>query len=107
IFGRLRSVPLTFLGAVVVGCMEAYLAGYLPQNAYLPGLRLAAPALLLFVSLLVFPHGRLRGRARRLVKVPVPTVRGTILFAAIIVALGSVLASLLGKSGLGPDGPTF
>ena len=43
IFGRLRSMPLTFVGAIVVGCMESYLAGYLPQNAYLPGLRLAAP----------------------------------------------------------------
>jgi branched-chain amino acid transport system permease protein len=107
IFGRLRSVPLTFLGAVVVGCMESYLAGYLPQNAYLPGLRLAAPALLLFVSLLVFPHGRLRGRARRLVKVPMPTVRGTILFAAVVVALGAVLASLLGKSDLVTYGPIF
>jgi branched-chain amino acid transport system permease protein len=107
IFGRLRSVPLTFLGAVVVGSMESYLAGYLPQNPYLLGLRLAAPALLLFVSLLVFPHGRLRGRARRLVKVPVPTVRGTILFAVVIVALGAVLASVLGKSDLVTYGPIF
>jgi branched-chain amino acid transport system permease protein len=107
IFGRLRSVPLTFVGAVVVGCMESYLAGYLPQNPYLPGLRLAAPALLLFVSLLLFPHRQLRGRARRLVKVPVPTVRGTILFAAVIVALGVVLASVLGKSDLVTYGPIF
>ena len=36
-----------FVGAIVVGCMESYLTGYLPQNQYLPGLRLAAPALLL------------------------------------------------------------
>src|SRR5690242_1947419 len=27
IFGRLRSVPLTFVGAIVVGCMESYLTG--------------------------------------------------------------------------------
>jgi branched-chain amino acid transport system permease protein len=107
IFGRLRSVPLTFLGAVVVGCMESYLAGYLPQNQFLPGLRLAAPALLLFVSLLVFPHGRLRGRARRLVKVPAPTMRGTVLFAVVIVAFGVALSSVLDKSGLVAYGPIF
>nr|HQV17398.1 branched-chain amino acid ABC transporter permease [Gordonia sp. (in: high G+C Gram-positive bacteria)] len=59
IFGRLKSLPLTFLGAIVVGCMESYLAGYLPQNDYLPGLRLAAPAILLLLALLLFPHGRL------------------------------------------------
>ena len=53
VFGRLRSLPLTFLGAIVVGCTESYLTGYLPQNEYLPGLRLAAPALLLFAALLL------------------------------------------------------
>lgn len=107
VFGRLRSLPLTFVGAIVVGCMESYLAGYLPQNAYLPGLRLAAPALLLFVSLLVFPHRRLRGRVRRLVAVPVPTVRGTALLAAGVIALGVVLASVLGDADLLTYGPIF
>jgi branched-chain amino acid transport system permease protein len=107
IFGRLRSIPLTFVGAIVVGCTESYLAGYLPQNAYLPGLRLAAPALLLFLSLLAFPHRRLRGRARRLVAVPVPTLRGTALFAAATVAFGVVLASVLGASDLLTYGSIF
>lgn len=107
VFGRLRSLPLTFVGAVVVGCMESYLAGYLPQNAYLPGLRLAAPALLLFVSLLVFPHRRLPGRARRLVPVPVPTLRGTAVFAGVIVVFGIVLATVLSEPDLVTYGPIF
>jgi branched-chain amino acid transport system permease protein len=97
IFGRLRSLPLTFLGAVVVGCTEAYLTGYLPQNDFLPGLRLAAPALLLFAVLLLFPHGRLRGRDRKLIQVPVPPARGTAVFAACIVAGGLFLAATLGE----------
>jgi branched-chain amino acid transport system permease protein len=59
IFGRLRSLPLTFLGAVVVGCAEGYLTGYLPQNQYLSGLRLAIPAIILFVVLLVLPNPRM------------------------------------------------
>jgi branched-chain amino acid transport system permease protein len=107
VFGRLRSLPWTFVGAVVVGGMESYLAGYLPQNAYLPGLRLAAPALLLFLSLLVFPHRRLRGRVRRLVAVPVPAVRGTLLLAVAIVVFGVVLASVLGAADLLTLGPIF
>ena len=42
VFGLLRSLPLTFVGAVVVGCMESYLTGYLPpNNAFLIGFRLA------------------------------------------------------------------
>ncbi|WP_405735409.1 ABC transporter permease [Streptomyces sp. NBC_01537] len=107
VFGRLRSLPLTFLGAVVVGCTESYLTGYLPQNAYLPGLRLAAPALLLFAALLVFPHRRLRGRDRRLRQVPVPTLRGTAVFAAATIAFGVVLASMLSDSDLITYGPIF
>ncbi|MCX5044223.1 ABC transporter permease [Aldersonia sp. NBC_00410] len=100
IFGRLKNLPMTFVGAIVVGCLESYLAGYLPQNPYLPGLRLAAPALLLFAALLIFPHGRLRGRAYRLTKVPLPTIRGTVIFGAVIIAFGVVLATVLTESDL-------
>ncbi|MFD4604676.1 ABC transporter permease [Streptomyces sp. NPDC058464] len=95
VFGRLRSLPLTFLGAVVVGLLEAYLAGYLPQNDYLPGLRLAAPALLLFLALLAFPHRRLRRRDRTAVRVPLPGRRGSLVFAGCVLALALLLVSVL------------
>ncbi|MFD0689816.1 ABC transporter permease subunit [Actinomadura fibrosa] len=107
IFGRLRSLPLTFLGAVVVGCLESYLTGYLPQNPYLPGLRLAAPALLLFAALLLFPHRRLRGRDRRLARVPLPSRRGALVFAASVAAAGVVLATVLEGDDLVTFGPLF
>ena len=107
IFGRLRSLPLTFLGAVVVGCLESYLTGYLPQNNYLPGLRLAASPLLLFVALLLFRHGQLPHRDRQLREVPMPTIRGTALFALAIVALGVLLAAVLSPSDLVTYGAIF
>lgn len=107
IFGRLRSVPMTFAGAVVVGCMESYLTGYLPDNSLLTGLRLAAPALMLFVALLVFPHGRLHGRNIRLRPVPVPTIRGTAIFAVAIVVFGVVLGTVLSQSDLITYGAIF
>ncbi|MGN0041888.1 branched-chain amino acid ABC transporter permease [Rhodococcus sp. (in: high G+C Gram-positive bacteria)] len=107
IFGRLKSLPMTFVGAIVIGCMEAYLAGYLPQNEYLPGLRLAAPALVLLLALLLFPHGRLRGRDRHLSPVPLPSVRGTFAFAGVIVAFGLLLATVLGAGDLVTYGQIF
>ena len=107
IFGRLKSLPLTFLGAIVVGCMESYLAGYLPQNDYLPGLRLAAPAILLLLALLLFPHGRLRGRDRQLSPVPLPTMRGTWFLAAVIVLFGVILATVLSDSDILSYGRIF
>lgn len=107
IFGRLRNLPMTFAGAVVVGLMESYLTGYLPQNEYLPGLRLAAPALLLFLALLMFPHGRLRGRDRKLKPVPLPTINGSMAFAATIVVFGLFLATMLGEADLITYGAMF
>ncbi|KJF23587.1 ABC transporter permease [Rhodococcus sp. AD45-ID] len=107
IFGRLKSLPMTFVGAIVVGCMESYLTGYLPQSPYLPGLRLAAPAILLLLALLLFPHGRLRRRDRHLSQVPLPTVRGTIAFAGVIVAFGLILATVLGEGDLITYGQIF
>ncbi|MGV9408603.1 branched-chain amino acid ABC transporter permease [Nocardia sp. NPDC003693] len=107
IFGRLRNLPMTFVGAVVVGCLESYLAGYLPQNDYLPGLRLAAPALLLLLALLLFPHGRLRGRDRTLAAVPLPTWSSSAAFAGVVAALGVILATVLAEADLITYGSIF
>lgn len=98
IFGRLRSLPLTFLGAVVVGLTEGYLSGYLPQNQYLPGLRIASPAIILFIVLLALPNPRLRGRMSRSREFfPMPTIPGAFAFAGAVVALGIVLATTLSQ----------
>ncbi|MEU9350570.1 ABC transporter permease [Streptomyces griseoloalbus] len=107
VFGRLRSLPLTFLGAVVIGLLEAYLTGYLPRNDYLPGLRLAAPALLLLLALLAFPHRRLRGRDRRLVRVPLPTARGSLVFAGSVLVLALVLVTVLSEDAVISYGTVF
>jgi branched-chain amino acid transport system permease protein len=107
IFGRLRSLPMTFVGAVVVGCMESYLNGYLPQNSYLPGLRLAASPLLLLVALLVFRQRQLPGRNRKLSPIPVPSAGGTAVFVASLAAAGLILATVLSPSDLLVYGPMF
>lgn len=98
IFGRLRSLPLTFLGAVVVGCTESFLTGYLPTNQYLPGLRLAAPALILLLVLLLIPNPRLKGRVRSREEFPMPSWRGALLFAGAAMAVAVVLATTLAPS---------
>jgi branched-chain amino acid transport system permease protein len=107
VFGRLRNLPMTFVGAVVVGLLQAYLTGYLPQSTALNGLQNAAPALLLFLALLVFPHGRLRGKSIRLHPVPLPSLRGTAVFALATAATGVVLATVLSQSDLVAYGAIF
>jgi branched-subunit amino acid ABC-type transport system permease component len=108
IFGRLRSLPLTFLGAIVVGCSEGYLSGYLPQNQYLSGLRLAIPAIILFAVLLAIPNPRLRGRMTRSREFfPTPTIKGALGFAAAVAAIGVVLSTTLSDPDLITYGRVF
>ena len=104
IFGRLRSLTLTLLGAIVVGLTDGYLTGYLPQNQYLIGLRIASPAVLLFLVLLVLPNPRLRGRMTRSREFfPMPSVRGALTFAGVVVLGGVVLMTTLST----PDQLTY
>jgi branched-chain amino acid transport system permease protein len=98
VVGRLRSVPMAFLGAVIVGCTESYLAGYLPRSPYLTTMRLASPAIILFVVLLVLPQNKLKSRVRSRESFPVPKWRGAIMFAVGVTFAGIVLATTLGES---------
>ena len=96
IFGRLRSLPLTFLGAVVIGLTEGYLFGYLPGgNQYLTGLRPAASVIILFLVLLLIPNPRLRTHGRLREFFPAPSMNGALLFAGAVLAGGVILATTL------------
>jgi len=108
IFGRLRSLPLTLLGAIVLGLTEGYLTGYLPQSPYLTGMRIASPALLLFVVLILLPNPRLRGRMTRSREYfPLPSIRGSLIFAATVAFGGVVLMSTLSRPDLITYGKLF
>jgi len=98
IIGRLRSLPLTFLGAVILGLTDSYLSGYLPGSAYLQGLRLAAPAIVLFIVLLLIPNPRLRGHVRTREYFPSPSWSGALALAALTVLGAAILASTLSAS---------
>jgi branched-chain amino acid transport system permease protein len=95
IFGRLRSLPFTFFGAVILGCTDAYLLGYAPDSTYWAGLRIASPAILLFCLLLALPNPRLRGRIRSREWFQKPSWGGTSTFSALIVLAAAMLATTL------------
>jgi branched-chain amino acid transport system permease protein len=98
IVGRLRSLPLTFLGAVILGLTDAYLSAYLPNSAYLPGLRIASPAIVLFIVLLLIPNPRLRGHARSREYFPSPSWSGALGLAGLTVLGAAILATTLSPS---------
>jgi len=73
VIGRLTSLPMTFLGAILVGLGQGY-SGYLPNWQLLDGFRDALPTIVLFVALIFLPPVRLRvGQIKGVVAAPIPT----------------------------------
>lgn len=108
IFGRLRSIPLTFVGAVVLGLTGGYLAAYLPgQNQYLAGVPAAAPAIVLFIVLLVLPNPRLRTRNQLREFFPSPSPSGMVLLAGTVIVAGIVLVTTLDTTSVITYGQIF
>ena len=99
--GRLRSLPLTFVGAMVLGLIESYTIGFVNLSGSLIGLRSALPILFLFVVLLAMPEARLRaGRLVGAITPRVPSFRRSLVGAAILVAFCGVLSSVLSEGNL-------
>ena len=96
--GRLRSLPMTFAGAVVLGLADSYAIGYIPtSNQYFSSFRFAIPAVLLFIVLLVLPNPQLRTRSTTASKEDMPrsSWRTALLSAGAIVGVAVVLANVL------------
>jgi branched-chain amino acid transport system permease protein len=96
--GRLRSLPMTFVGAVLLGLADSYAIGYLPHgNPYLTTFRFVIPVVVLFVVLLVLPNPQLRTRSATASRedVPLPSWRTALLTAGSVVLVGAVLAGML------------
>ncbi len=98
--GRLRNLPMTIVGALILGLASGYGSGYAHMVAieakYLSGFLASIPIIILFVVLLVLPQSRLRGSApaRTRETVQTPTWNGTVAFVAVVI-VGSVLLSFV------------
>jgi branched-chain amino acid transport system permease protein len=95
IVGRLRSLPLTFLGAMILGIGESLGVGYVPAS-YLNDVTAALPMGLLIIALLLLPQAKLAaGRVARLRPPKVASLRMTLVGSAVLVVLTVVLAALV------------
>jgi ABC-type branched-subunit amino acid transport system ATPase component/branched-subunit amino acid ABC-type transport system permease component len=71
--GRFTSLPLTWLGGLLIGLVASIATKYVPSSSsLLGGLPPSLPFLVLFVVLLVVPRERLATREPALVRRPVP-----------------------------------
>jgi branched-chain amino acid transport system permease protein len=96
VVGRLRSLPWTFAGALLLGLAQSYAVGYLPPTEALSGLRAAIPALFLFAALLLSPQATLRvGQIKGIAGVPVPPARRALVAGAVLVGAAAAASLAL------------
>jgi branched-chain amino acid transport system permease protein len=99
--GRLRSLPLTFVGALALGLIESYTIGYVHLQGWLLGLRPSLPTLFLFIVLLAMPEARLRtARLAGAVSPRIPTRRASLGGALALVAAALVVSRILSGADL-------
>jgi len=106
-FGRLRNLPLTFVGAVVLGFATRMAfekpTGLFPKNWDWGGnFRLAVPMILLFVVLLVLPQDRLRGAValRTRERFSLPSMADAYVAAVVFVVAVFLLSRIMAASPL-------
>lgn len=95
VVGRLRSIPLTFLGAMILGIGNSMVVGYGPSND-VSDIQAALPMVMLFVVLLLIPEVRLTiGRVVRVrtprVARPTTSLVGAGVVLVVVVILSTVL----------------
>ena len=106
--GRLKSLPLTTVGALLLGLSISYAVGYFPSGGVLSEVQGVIPMAFLFVVLVLLPTARLRtggGQAP-----PTPTVSGlrqSVLGGGALIAVAVLLSVVLSPSGLATGGRTF
>lgn len=97
VVGRLRNLPLTFMGGILIGLGEAYVIGYVPldwQTTWLVNPALALPMAFLFVMILVLPVERLRAVGEvRVSRVPRVAEAGRTMMGAGGIVVAAVLAA--------------
>ncbi|HEV3354707.1 MAG TPA: branched-chain amino acid ABC transporter permease/ATP-binding protein [Acidimicrobiales bacterium] len=88
VVGRLRSLPMTVVGAFVIGLAVTYAVGYLPIGGFLSRIQGAIPMVVLFVALILMREERLRTGNVSSLQVPrVPGLRRSLIAAAAFVAV--------------------
>lgn len=101
LLGKLTSLPLTYVGAMMLGLLQSYAIGYLPTTGDFASVRAAIPALFLFAIVVVLPQVPLRiGQQKGIKSPPVPGPTKSLVSAAVVVAMALIVTASLSDSNL-------
>ncbi|MEI5671738.1 MULTISPECIES: ABC transporter permease [unclassified Nocardioides] len=99
--GRLKSLPMTFAGAMALGLATSYASGYLPTDGLLNSVRNVIPALFLFLVIVLMPQAQLRiGQVKGIVSAPLPSMTKSVGWGAALLLVVALLAGSFADSDL-------
>ncbi len=99
IIGRLRSLPLTYLGGIVIGLTISFQQNFLTWTGRWASGAIAIPTAILFVALLFLPQARIEGRVTRRAAIPrVPRPRTALVGFAALFAVVVLLGAWFGRT---------
>lgn len=99
--GRLKSLPLTFVGAMGLGILQSFAVAYLPTEGALAGIRAVVPALFLFGIIVLMPQAQLRvGQVKGIVSAPLPSTAKAVGWGAGLVGVTLLLVVGLSTANL-------
>src|SRR4051794_13358853 len=95
VVGKLKSLPLTFAGAIALGVIKQHVTFALPNTDTWQSVKLAIPGIYLFAALLLVPAAKLSvGRIVGAKAPKVPSLPSSAARAAVFVAAMAVVANL-------------
>ena len=102
IVGKLKSLPMTFVGALILGLGEAYTAAYISGGTHigswdLSNLKFAISPILLFVVMIMQPQARLRSGGVQRVRESwtVPTMRQAMVGGGVLIVIMFAVTDLM------------
>lgn len=99
VFGRLKSLALTFVGAIMLGLIQGYAPIAFPHTEVWNHLQVGVPGVFLFLVLLALPDAKLSvGRLVGRDSPAVPGLRSSVVRGAIFIPAVAVLASIAGDN---------
>ena len=99
VFGRLRSLPLTFAGAILLGLVKEYQGFLLPKGDFWSNVGPSIEGVFLFVALLLLPQAKLSvGRVVGRDTPRVPGLRSSLVRCVPFLAVVAIAPQFLGNS---------
>jgi branched-chain amino acid transport system permease protein len=105
LFGRLKSLPRTAVGGLMLGLVVSYAKGYFPSDGFLERIQPALPMVFLLLMLILSPPARLRTASLARSYVPtVPSLRESVVVGAVFMGVAFYLAKSLSPANLAIGG---